>query len=213
MVKLTAVSPVEKFSNPEAAVLVDESGHLATADRSAGAARWYIAAEAPAEAFVQFLVGNDAAAAAVVPLEMKGRGSGLLFGLQLGAWQYRVVLPLLGPTVQAYLQGMQEQGGHVTVELFAPDLARQARRFEIPMAAEQVDAALRGLRLFGNAEHGDVRREIATLCMSAAQSRHLPPAGGWSQNSSMTLARVYPPELLPEQSRGGFKGGMPSSKW
>jgi hypothetical protein len=198
MVRLKATSFVDNISNPEPAALMNELGVLATAADTTGASRWYIAAQVPVDPYVQFLIERDDVLATVVSLSMGVRCSGLLVALQMGNWQYRLVLPLLGPTVEAYLKGMDREAPSITVELFAQELASHGRRFTVPLQDGQLGDALQSLIPSLPTNVGDIRRDLGQMCMSAAVPKLLPPAGGWKLASAITLSRVWPPEMLTQ---------------
>lgn len=196
MVRLKAASFVDNISNPEPAALMNELGVLATAGDTTGASRWYIAAQVPVDPYVQFLIDRDDVSTTVLSLRMANRSSGLLLALQLGNWQYRLVLPLLGPTVEVFLQSLDRKTPTVNVELFAQELESHSRRFAVPMSEGQLDESLQSLLSTSTTDVGSVRRDLGQMCMSAAVPKLLPPAGGWKLATTITMGRVMPPELL-----------------
>ncbi len=199
MVRLKATSFVDNIGNPEPAALVNDLGAVATAAEAVGASGWYIAAHVPLDPYVQFLIDRDDVLTTVLSLSMGARCSGLLVALQMGAWQYRLVLPLLGPTVEAYLKGLDREAPIISVELFAQELASHGRRFAVPMSDTQLASALESLLPTLPVDVGGIRRDLAQMCMSAAVPRMLTPANGWRLQSRVTMARVWPPELQMER--------------
>lgn len=211
MVRLKATSFVDNIGNPEPAALATELGDFATVADAASASRWYIAAQVPLDPYVQFLIDRDEVSTTVLSLSMATRCGGLLLALQMGDWQYRLVLPLVGPTVDAFLKGLDRDAPTITVELFARELRSHGRRFAVPLSDSQRADALKALLATVPTDVAKLRRDLGQMCMSAAAPRLLPPAGGWRLASTMTLSRVMPPELLLREVSQAGEGEPPSS--
>lgn len=212
MVRFKATSFVDNIGNPEPAALVNDLGVLATAAEAVGASGWYIAAQVPLDPYVQFLIDGDDVLTTVLSLSMGARCSGLLVALQMGDWQYRLVLPLLGPTIEAYLHGMDRKAPTIIIELFAQEIASHSRRFAVPVQDGQHAEAIQSLSQTFPKDVGDLRRDIGQMCLSAAVPELIPPSRGWTFASTTTLARVWPPELLAMRHDKGIPAGGRGNK-
>lgn len=198
MQRITYVQPADVLGDPEPALLVDGAGApaRATAPLAADPSTWAISTSVPSEPFVVHLLNADMphATALVAP-----GGSGLaalVIALQLGGWQHRVVLPLLGPTVAAYLAALKAAGRPVGLELCASAVA-QVRRFDVCVADETLAQAL-ALNC-PMATSGDTmphRRAMGMHCLTMRGLTAVPAHPMAGRVQTVTLGRVWPVELL-----------------
>jgi hypothetical protein len=197
MKKLRALSMVDYIGNPEAAVLVDSSGFPVDETTDEPAEHWNILAFTPPEPFMRFLLEGEACLGTSDAIGMpQGGTGGLVFVLQLGQWQHRVLLPLLGPFVERYLKARPEAAPVFRVQLTATGIP-EARSFNLEVQADAYAFARRVVRPQFDADHGMHRREMAELCLTASSGRVVPRNADGQRPALVTLARVWPPGLPP----------------
>jgi len=197
MQRIRYVQPADVLGDPEPALLVDSAGvpAVVATPLAADPSTWAISTLVPSEPFVVHLLNADMPQATAVVAPGCSELAALVIVLQLGGWQHRIVLPLLGPTVAAYLKALKATGRPVGLELSASGVA-QVRRFDVSVAEETLEHAL-ALNC-PMATSGDTmahRRAMGMHCLTMRGPNVVPahPIAGRVQ--TVTVGRVWPPEL------------------
>ena len=197
MSRITYVQPSDVVGDPQPALIVNAKGEPASANGALTTqpASWAISCLVPGGPFVGHLLNADEPrAGAAVMSEDKGIAA-LVVVLQLGRWQHRVVVPLLGTTVSTYLAALKTTGMPVGLELSAQDLS-QAKRFDVLLSEERLSEALDAHRyVVEDCSNMSYRRALGRHCVVMANPSAIPghPAEKWVQ--TVSVGRVWPPEL------------------
>lgn len=197
MQRITYVQPADALGDPEPAILVDSAGApaKATMPLAADPSTWAISTFVPSEPFVVHLLNADMPHATAVVAPGGSGLAALVIVLQLGGWQHRVILPLLGPTVAAYLDALKATGMPLGLELCASGVS-QVRRFDVSVAGETLGRAL-ALNC-SMATSGDTmahRRAMGMHCLTMRSPTAVPAHVITGRVQTVTVGRVWPPEL------------------
>ena len=198
MQRIRYVQPADVLGNPEPALLVDSAGvpAVVATPLAADPSTWAISTLVPSEPFVVHLLNADMPQATAVVAPGCSELAALVIVLQLGGWQHRIVLPLLGPTVAAYLKALKATGRPVGLELSASGVA-QVRRFDVSVAEETLEHAL-ALNC-PMATSGDTmphRRAMGMHCLTMRGPTAVPAHPMAGRVQTVTVGRVWPAELL-----------------
>lgn len=145
--------------------------------------------------FVDHLLNTDEPRAGATVMSEDREIAALVVVLQLGRWQHRVIVPLLGTTVSTYLAALKTTGMPVGLELSAQDLP-QAKRFDVQLSEERLSEALDAHRyVVEDCSIMSYRRALGRHCIVMANPSAIPghPAEKWVQ--TVSVGRVWPPEL------------------
>ena len=194
MSRIMYVQPSDVVGDPQPALIVNAKGEPASAN-GAQPASWVISCLVPGGPFVDHLLNTDEPRAGATVMSEDREIAALVVVLQLGRWQHRVIVPLLGTTVSTYLAALKTTGMPVGLELSAQDLP-QAKRCDVQLSEERLSEALDAHRyVVEDCSIMSYRRALGRHCIVMANPSAIPghPAEKWVQ--TVSVGRVWPPEL------------------
>lgn len=194
---LTYLDPADAMGDPDPALLVDMQGNPVTGIGGCHSTpeSWAISSLVPGSTFVDYLVNSVPPTAGALVVHGDAGVPALVIVLQLGGWQHRVIIPLLGPVIAAYLKAVEASDEHVALELSASGLT-QMQRFDVHVPAGMLTKA-RGL-LVAELEPNDIgayRREMGMRCLMMRKPDAVPVHPAAPPVAVVTVGRVWPPEL------------------
>lgn len=194
---LTYLQPADAAGDPDPALLVDMQGNPVTGIGGSHSTpeSWAISSLVPGSTFVDYLVNSVPPIAGAMVVHGDAGVPALVIVLQLGGWQHRVIVPLLGQVIAAYLEAVAAADEHVALELSASGLT-QMQRFDVHVPAGMLTKA-RAV-LVAEPQRHDIsayRREMGMRCMMMRKPDAVPVHPAAQPLAVLTVGRVWPPEL------------------
>lgn len=185
------------MGDPDPAFLVGTNGYPAKFSDAAYAEphTWAVSSLVPAGQFVDYLLNYEPPDAGVMVASSHIGAAALVLWLQLDRWQHRIVIPLIGRTIHAYLSALKARGQPARVELSAKGLT-QAQGFDVQIGDALLAKALAvHVQEAGPEKDTAHRRAMGMHCLGMRSPRAVPPHPSAKDIRAITVGRVWPPEL------------------